>query len=211
MNISKEERKRRMSIPRHKMPEQDPIERGHNFQEVNNGYPPEIAQAEAQRCIQCPKPQCVAGCPVHVKIPEFIACIALGKFVESNPFVEIDFNNFASAKAIICAATMIHVSNINTRAEILLNIGMPQNLVNIINTVDTAELERLAADLSVTGATVTENNFNDIVGVALLDVAVRTGNIDMLGRLNASPSVVKAVSLMGQNARNLLAQDIISL
>jgi glutamate synthase (NADPH/NADH) small chain len=83
MNISKEERKRRMNIPRHKMPEQDPIERGHNFQEVNYGYPQEIAQEEAQRCVQCAKPRCVAGCPVRVKIPEFITCIAQGKFLEA--------------------------------------------------------------------------------------------------------------------------------
>lgn len=83
MKISKEERKQRLKIPRHKMPEQDPIERGSNFQEVNYGYTPEMARAEAQRCIQCAKPLCVQGCPVRVKIPEFIACIAEGKFLEA--------------------------------------------------------------------------------------------------------------------------------
>jgi glutamate synthase (NADPH/NADH) small chain len=83
MKITKEERKRRMSIPRQKMPEQDPLERGRSFQEVNDGYPIDIAQTEAQRCIRCAKPKCVDGCPVHVKIPEFIACIAEGKFLEA--------------------------------------------------------------------------------------------------------------------------------
>ncbi len=83
MKLSAEERKRRMSLPRHKMPEQDPIERGRNFEEVNNGYSAELAMEEAQRCIQCSKPRCVAGCPVSVKIPEFIACIAEGKFLEA--------------------------------------------------------------------------------------------------------------------------------
>jgi glutamate synthase (NADPH/NADH) small chain len=83
MQISKEERKRRMSIPRQHMPEQDPIERGRNFNEVNYGYTPELAQTEAQRCIRCAKPKCVEGCPVHVKIPDFIACIAEGKFLEA--------------------------------------------------------------------------------------------------------------------------------
>ncbi len=83
MKLSKEERKRRMNIPRHKMPEQDPIERGRNFSEVNYGYTPESAKEEAQRCIQCMKPKCVEGCPVSVKIPEFIACIAEGDFLKA--------------------------------------------------------------------------------------------------------------------------------
>jgi glutamate synthase (NADPH/NADH) small chain len=83
MELSKEERQRRMSIPRQHMPEQDPLERGHNFKEVNYGYTPELAQLEAQRCIRCAKPKCIEGCPVHVKIPEFIACIAEGKFLEA--------------------------------------------------------------------------------------------------------------------------------
>ena len=83
MELSKEERQRRMSIPRQHMPEQDPIARGHNFQEVNYGYTPELAQTEAQRCIRCAKPKCVEGCPVQVKIPDFIASIAEGKFLEA--------------------------------------------------------------------------------------------------------------------------------
>jgi glutamate synthase (NADPH/NADH) small chain len=83
MELSKEERQRRMSISRQHMPEQDPIERGHNFREVNYGYTPELAQTEAQRCIRCAKPKCIEGCPVHVKIPDFIACLAEGKFLEA--------------------------------------------------------------------------------------------------------------------------------
>ncbi|PID56017.1 glutamate synthase (NADPH), homotetrameric [candidate division KSB3 bacterium] len=83
MALSKEERKRRMRIPRHKMPAQSPAERSRNFQEVNSGYSPELAMEEAMRCIQCPAPKCVKGCPVKVKIPDFIACIAQGDFQEA--------------------------------------------------------------------------------------------------------------------------------
>jgi glutamate synthase (NADPH) small chain len=65
------------------MPEQDPEKRVHNFEEVPFGYAEETAIAEARRCIQCKKPGCVAGCPVDVKIPEFIKKIAEGNYIEA--------------------------------------------------------------------------------------------------------------------------------
>lgn len=69
--------------PRQPMPEQDPRRRARNFQEVPFGYSPETALVEASRCLQCRKPKCVAGCPVHIDIPAFIKRIAEGKFVEA--------------------------------------------------------------------------------------------------------------------------------
>ncbi|RLB71900.1 MAG: glutamate synthase (NADPH), homotetrameric [Deltaproteobacteria bacterium] len=72
---------KKQKIPRQPMPEQDPQVRARNFQEVPYGYSPETAMLEASRCLQCKKPKCVEGCPVNVKIPEFIALIADGDFV----------------------------------------------------------------------------------------------------------------------------------
>jgi glutamate synthase (NADPH/NADH) small chain len=57
------------------MDKQDVQERIHNFYEVALGYNEEQALAEAERCLQCPKPRCVQGCPVEVPIPEFIKLI----------------------------------------------------------------------------------------------------------------------------------------
>jgi len=54
------------------MPEQDPKVRAHNFQEVTLGYTEEQAVEEANRCLGCKNPACVQGCPVNVRIPEFI-------------------------------------------------------------------------------------------------------------------------------------------
>jgi len=65
---------------RQAMPEQDPHVRARNFEEVPLGYTPEMAIAEASRCLQCKNPLCVQGCPVGVAIPEFIKHIADGKF-----------------------------------------------------------------------------------------------------------------------------------
>ncbi len=65
-----------MSLEKNKMPEQAPDVRNKNFQEVALGYTEEQAVDEAQRCLHCKKMPCVQGCPVNIKIPEFIAKVA---------------------------------------------------------------------------------------------------------------------------------------
>lgn len=80
---TKETKPKKEKVPRQTMPEQDPKERIHNFEEVPFGYSEETAIIEAQRCIQCKKPGCVSGCPVDVKIPEFIKAIAEGRFIDA--------------------------------------------------------------------------------------------------------------------------------
>ena len=82
------ERKKPGEIPRQKMPEQDPIERGKNFNEVPFGFSPETAMLEASRCLQCVKRPCVAGCPVEIDIPGFIKLVEEGKFLESARLVK---------------------------------------------------------------------------------------------------------------------------
>lgn len=62
------------------MPEQAPLVRIGNFEEVSMGYTAEMAINEAQRCLNCKHQPCVAGCPVGVKIPNFIAQITKGDF-----------------------------------------------------------------------------------------------------------------------------------
>lgn len=80
-----------LSLTKHKMPEQEPVVRAHNFEEVSLGYDEETAVAEAERCLHCKVPQCRKGCPVGVDIPEFIAKIrsrdfagAINKIKETN-------------------------------------------------------------------------------------------------------------------------------
>jgi len=72
--------KRKHAIP---MPKQKVEERIRNFNEVALGYTEEQAVAEAQRCIQCPNPQCIQGCPVEVDIPAFIKEIGERNFDEA--------------------------------------------------------------------------------------------------------------------------------
>jgi glutamate synthase (NADPH/NADH) small chain len=70
--------KERMKIPRQGMPVQDPNERRTNFNEVALGLTLEMAMQEADRCLQCKKSPCVSGCPVEVKIPQFILALREG-------------------------------------------------------------------------------------------------------------------------------------
>jgi len=73
----------KLNLNREPMPRQAPKIRSKNFNEVALGYSAEQAQAEASRCIQCPKRSCVEGCPVEVDIPGFINAIREGDMPEA--------------------------------------------------------------------------------------------------------------------------------
>ncbi len=68
----------KLDLNRLEMPRQDPAVRARNFKEVALGYSLEEAVKEANRCIQCKKRNCTAGCPVEVNIPEFIKALREG-------------------------------------------------------------------------------------------------------------------------------------
>ena len=72
-----------MNMKKTAMPEQDPAVRSKNFLEVTTGYTAEMAMNEAARCVHCKKPRCVQGCPVNVRIPEFIKKVEEGNFYDA--------------------------------------------------------------------------------------------------------------------------------
>ena len=74
--------KERTAIKRVKMPELDPLYRATTrTEEVNIGLTKEMALTEAKRCLDCPKPTCMEGCPVSINIPSFIKNIERGQFL----------------------------------------------------------------------------------------------------------------------------------
>ncbi|MBQ8529444.1 MAG: NADPH-dependent glutamate synthase [Clostridia bacterium] len=69
-----------MNPKKNPMPTQDPLVRARNFDEVATGYTEEIAIDEALRCLSCKNMPCVGGCPVNIRIPEFISKVKEGDF-----------------------------------------------------------------------------------------------------------------------------------
>ncbi len=75
--------KERTDIPRVHMHELDAAYRITNKEEVNTGLTAEEAMTEASRCLDCPDPTCMAGCPVEINIPTFVKNIERGDFLEA--------------------------------------------------------------------------------------------------------------------------------
>ena len=65
-----------MRLDKNPMPEQEPNVRNKNFKEVALGYTAEMAIDETKRCLNCKNQPCVSGCPVNVRIPEFLSLVA---------------------------------------------------------------------------------------------------------------------------------------
>ena len=79
-----------MSPKKNPMPHQDPQVRATNFNEVALGYTKEQAMDEAKRCLHCKNTPCVSGCPVQIRIPEFIAKVAEGGFEAAYQIISAD-------------------------------------------------------------------------------------------------------------------------
>lgn len=75
--------KERTSLVRVHMPEADAHVRTQSYVEVNSGLSMEQAVNEARRCLDCPNPTCITGCPVEINIPEFIKNIERNEFLEA--------------------------------------------------------------------------------------------------------------------------------
>jgi len=78
--MSEEKRKANLQVEKTPIPEQKAADRVQNFTEVALGYTLEDMINEADRCLECKKPTCIAGCPVEVDIPGFIGALRQGDY-----------------------------------------------------------------------------------------------------------------------------------
>lgn len=90
-----------MSNVKTPMQEQRPQVRKENFLEVSQGYTPEQAINEAKRCLNCKNPSCVRGCPVNIRIPEFIQEITQGNFLRAYEIIT-DTNTLPAISGRVC-------------------------------------------------------------------------------------------------------------
>ncbi len=123
--------RQRMSIPRQPMPEQAALERRANFSEVAQGLTPEMAEQEAERCLQCKNAPCVEGCPVEVPIPEFILALRGGDVREAARILKSK-NNLPAVCGRVCPQ--------ETQCEIVCTLSKRHEPVAI------GRLERYVAD-----------------------------------------------------------------
>jgi len=122
---------RKERIPRQEMPTRPAEERRRCFDEVALGYTMELAVAEASRCIQCKKPSCVTGCPVAVRIPEFIKALREGEMWEAVEILK-DTNSLPGICGRVCPQ--------ETQCELACVLGRKGEPVAI------GRLERFVAD-----------------------------------------------------------------
>jgi glutamate synthase (NADPH) small chain len=80
----------RMKLPRAEMPAREPAARAREFAEVNLGFDGELAARESLRCLQCGNPVCVGGCPVGVKVKDFVELVFAGDFLAAAAKVRED-------------------------------------------------------------------------------------------------------------------------
>ncbi len=87
--------------PRNLIPEQDPAVRAHNFDEVTVGFDLNLARDESSRCLRCAAAPCMKGCPVGVRIPEFLAKVREGKIEEAGEIIK-STNSLPSVCGRVC-------------------------------------------------------------------------------------------------------------
>jgi glutamate synthase (NADPH/NADH) small chain len=83
-------KRERMRMERTPVPTRDPVDRRLDFDEVTTGYTSGLAVLEASRCLNCTRPVCVEGCPVGVRIDEFVRLVADGDIAGAASVIRTD-------------------------------------------------------------------------------------------------------------------------
>jgi glutamate synthase (NADPH/NADH) small chain len=126
----------RYKIPLQDMPAQDAVKRRDNVSEVATGYTETHARLEAMRCLQCKNAPCVKGCPVRIRIKDFIAAIADGDFKKALAIIKEN-----SLLPAVCGRVCPQEVQCQQTCTVGLKFKDPTKAVSI------GRLERFVADL----------------------------------------------------------------
>ena len=126
----------RYEIPAQDMPEQDPVERRANVNEVATGYTETHARLEAMRCLQCKKAPCIKGCPVQIRIQDFVAAMSEGDFTKALAIIKEN-----SLLPAVCGRVCPQEVQCQQTCTVGLKFKDPTKAVSI------GRLERFVADL----------------------------------------------------------------
>jgi glutamate synthase (NADPH/NADH) small chain len=135
--------KDRMAIPPQEMPEQDATARRRNVSEVALGYTEEQARIEALRCLQCRNAPCVEGCPVRIRIREFVGAIAEGNYDQALAIIKEN-----SLLPAVCG----RVCPQEVQCQEKCTVGL--SLKDVSKAVSIGRLERFIADRGCNGTAV---------------------------------------------------------
>jgi glutamate synthase (NADPH/NADH) small chain len=126
----------RYKIPPQDMPAQDAVKRKSNVNEVATGYTETHARLEAMRCLQCKNAPCIKGCPVRIRIKDFIAAIADGDFKKALALIKEN-----SLLPAVCGRVCPQEVQCQQTCTVGLKFKDPTKAVSI------GRLERFVADL----------------------------------------------------------------
>ena len=126
----------RYKIPPQDMPEQNPVERRANVNEVATGYTETQARLEAMRCLQCKKAPCIKGCPVQIRIRDFVAAVSEGEFKKALAIIKEN-----SLLPAVCGRVCPQEVQCQQTCTVGLKFKDPTKAVSI------GRLERFVADL----------------------------------------------------------------
>jgi len=127
----------RYEIPPQDMPEQDPVKRRANVNEVATGYTDSHARLEAMRCLQCKKAPCIKGCPVQIRIQDFVAAVSDGDFKKALAIIKEN-----SLLPAVCGRVCPQEVQCQQTCTVGLKFKDPTKAVSI------GRLERFVADLN---------------------------------------------------------------
>ena len=179
--------KDRIEIERVRMTELAPEYRITNNEEVNCGLTMEQAQLEASRCLDCPDPQCMQGCPVNIFIPTFIKNIERGEFLEAAKTLKM-----TSALPAVCGRVCPQEKQCESKCFYKLKLGKEPVAIGY--------LERFAADYERESGKMALPEVNEKNGIKIAVVGSGPAGLSFAGemaKLGYSVTVFEALHEIG--------------